>query len=1013
MVKTDTVATTTHDSIKEAFAQSTQILEEDHHDFIKIGTQSETAGGAEAEVTELDLADDSVIDNPFFVGMEGGSAMKLPTRDFFTKYSYCFALLLRKDATIDSSATEKIYEKRHSVNNLRDLCGNFRLVKVSINLLHNIRFKKMTNLIDARILRTLFGTEYDFQDEEMIVPLFNLSESDALNYLSLYRVTQSIDDLSSVLSSVNVFNSEYTVPIDAAIESLLQNIDPRTYWSQKKNCEFPLHEIHNQRSFSYNGVRLDKIRSEVLAGAKNIAHLIERINTKSDHKVTMTTQKATKMAKRSTQFNAFDGYQAIDEDAVKTPKIPATDPTTTGAVVTVAATPSGKAETTVTDNDSTDTAGSAGSDRSDQHTPPQFTKAEHQNLYRLLKGQKNRTFYVQNNELTVSADDIANIFDRITNEKYRFQLLNTLMVSKEYCHLVVNNKRVLERNADLFQKYRAFYSYAMTYAWITLYLEEAVLGTKSTRFQRHTFDLETAHSLPTFPFSKSNLRQSPYSTVLLPDDAIDSSTNLVGLHSAYDHSKYHGLASPAEAKRRLNIFGSGHPDKDIFDIKGVDKSIFSISGSVMPACLQKMSPLFEKCSGPDEDETSRWNKYFKHFYGESDIDLMCRCNSVAELIMYGTKFIDHVCETLEIERSDLTIKPDKKSAIIVSKHFFTECLDDVNDAIGTDYTAQQLIELFENSEHPDFTEAFDQMAQDYFYSDYAAHKSARNVDWRKSKRASGTKFDSELERAFMKFTPFDKFDIKMVTYDMPEEKQVKRDTEIYFFVNDFRDEDSKVPPEQNFLVFKYSESLKFKIHSEKMTRPVEIFKVSDFDPFNTVARFHLPCVRAYYQNDKFYMLPSFITAMHTGINIDYKYFAGSRDPANICQKYVTRGYGLILNSSEKKGIVTYSKAVDEFNGMYSITSERDIFGPLDLTHNYFCPGVFKMGLDRGAYKETDTEFAKTEEDIRKAYAVEGYDVTSNDCAINMLNIRAIGKDGNVNPYKSWVADAFYDYVQSK
>lgn len=996
-------------------AQMEEQMEErldDHHDFIKTGvaTTKEIKGTDDINPAEptsapeaqtLNLDDDSIIINPFFVGMNGGSTMTIPKRDFFTTYSYCFALLLRKDVTIDSNMTKQIYQKVHPVSELRKLCASFRLVKVDIKLLHNIRFKKVSNLIDSRILTALFGNEHDFQDEEMVVPLFNLNESDALNYLSLYRVTQSIDDLASVLSSVNVFNSDYTVPIDSAIEALLQNIDPRTFWSHAKNCHFPLFTIFDERSFSYNGVRLDKIRSEVLAGAKNISQLIERVHTKSDHKVTLAPEKASKIAKRNTQFNTFDGYRAMDEDVAEN--------TGEGSTKMVTKTP--KIEGQPTDNNSVDSANSTGSNGSNQHAPPQFTKSEHQNLYKILRNQKDRTFYVNNDTLSVTKDDIASIFDRITNEKYRFKLFNTLMVSKEYCHLVINNKRVLERNADLFSKYRAFYSYAMSYAWITFYLEESILSTKSNKYQRHTFDLETAHSLPSFPFSKMDLRQSPYSTILLPDSVIDSATNLVGLHSPHDHEKYHGLASPEEAKRRLNIFGSGHPDRDIFDIKGVDKSIFSISGSVMPACLQKMTPLFEKCTGPEIDETTRWNTYFKHFYGESDIDLMCRCKSVSELIMYGSKFIEHICSILNIERTDLTIKPDKKSAIIVSKHFFVECLDDVNDAIGDEYTVQELINLFENSDHADYVDIFEQLTQDYFYADYTAQKSAKNVEWRRSKKESGIKFDSELERSFTKFTPFKDFDIKMVTYDMPEAKQEKRDTEIYFFINDFRDDENKVPPEENYLVFKYSESLKFKIHSDKMTRPVEIFKVGDYDPFNTVARFHLPCVRAYYQSGKFYMLPSFITAMHTGINVDYKYFAGSRDPANICQKYLSRGYGMILNASEKKGMLTYSKAVDEYNGMYRATKAEDIFGPHELDHNYFCPGVFKMGLDKGVYNDPGTEFARTAADIQRAYATAGYDVTNEDCMINMLKVRAIGKDGNINPYKSWIADAFYDYAQ--
>ena len=88
---------------------------------------------------------------------------------------------------------------------------------------------------------------------------------------------------------------------------------------------------------------------------------------------------------------------------------------------------------------------------------------------------------------------------------------------------------------------------------------------------------------------------------------------------------------------------------------------------------------------------------------------------------------------------------------------------------------------------------------------------------------------------------------------------------LYFFINDFRSDDTKVSAEVNYMVMKFSESIKYKIESPKLKRTLEIFKINPGDPFNTVARFHLPCVRAYLQGDTFYMLPLFITSMMSSI----------------------------------------------------------------------------------------------------------------------------------------------------
>jgi hypothetical protein len=943
---------------------------QDHHDFLMIGLnvdEQELLADEVKKENTIKLTDSTQITNPFFVPMQGSNALAIPKRDFYTVYSYCYSLLMRSDVVVDPKIVTKIYQREITVTELRQVLKNFTLVKTDIKILHNHRFKRVTNLINRTTLDALFNHDekrYAFQEVEFVVPLFNLTEADARSYLGLYTVSQSIDDLSSIMSTVNLFNSGYTVPIDQSVERLLQNLDPRSFWTLAKNCNFPLFEIFNDRSFAYNGIRLDKIKAETLQGAKDINHLIREIE-----------EKEVVARHRRVRDRKDNGYALPGND--------------------------------VGDNDS-DT-------RSNEATSDRFSKAEFQNLYKVLRNQKNRTFYVNTPNLNVTKRDIADIFDRITNERYRFELLNTLLVSKEYCHLVYNNRRVLERNADLFKKYRAFYSYALFYPHATMYLEESILGTKSTRYHRHVFDLETARALPTFPFTKTNLRRNPYLTLLLPDDVVDPATNLVGLETPFDHETHMGLTTTEEATRRFNIFCTGDPNKNLFDIEGVDKSILSVSGSIMPACLQKLSPLFEKCSSSDAEYTKRWTAFFNHYYGESDVDLMCRCDSVSQLIMYGTKFIEHICKTFDIERSEVEIKPCKKSAIIISKHFFKECIDDVNDAMGTEYTAEELIEMFQQIDMNTYAPEFEQLLEDYFYTDYCAQKSKKNVEWRKAKKENGLKFDRELERAFTCHTPFSEFAVKASSYDVTEAdlKDKRRDSAMYFFVNDFRDEEDQVPPEENFLVFKYNESLKFKVNSDKMVRDVEMFMINNFDPFNTVARFHMPCVRAYYQNGQFYMLPSFITAMHTGINIDYKYFAGSRDPANICQKYLSRGFGIILNASEKKGILTYSKAVDEYNGMYKVQNAGELFGPKSISHNFFCPGVFKLGMDREVYFDHQTRMARTDADVIESYRMEsGYDPTSAGCVINVLNLNPVTRTGNVAPYKAWVADAFYDYMQN-
>ena len=67
-----------------------------------------------------------------------------------------------------------------------------------------------------------------------------------------------------------------------------------------------------------------------------------------------------------------------------------------------------------------------------------------------------------------------------------------------------------------------------------------------------------------------------------------------------------------------------------------------------------------------------------------------------------------------------------------------------------------------------------------------------------------------------------------------------------------------------------------------------------------------------FTNNQVYCLPSCITACHTFMNIDYKYFAGTNDPIEIINKYRMRGFGTYLNDDEKVKLIDYSYKVNKW-----------------------------------------------------------------------------------------------------
>ena len=637
-------------------------------------------------------------------------------------------------------------------------------------------------------------------------------------------------------------------------------------------------------------------------------------------------------------------------------------------------------------------------------------KSEHMNIYQVLKESDKRTFYatIDEGQFPFTQDDVIKFFDQISDEKYRLKMLVKFLTSKDLCHFVINNKIILRKNADLFKKYKPLFAYIFGYSWITFYLEESIFSTKSTKKHRFVYDHETAKELPIFPFSMENIHNNPYISLLLNRDVIDPATNCMSIDALVDYDQYYGLCEREEALKRFNCFVSGRSDVNIF--KDVDPTIFSFSGSMIPACLQKRSPLLDLCTSEDMSFDDKYTTYFTHYYGESDIDVMCATTTTAEFLSQGTKFLKTLVKNIGCNRADIKAIPNKKTSVIISKYFFKECIDDLNAELNTSYTPEQLILIFSTifSLETEETTKLPIEILNYFYVDYVHEKNNSIKKWRILQKHNNIEFDQELVSQYNKITELNEMAIKMTTYDVSEKDIKRRDNEAYYFINDFRDSSDQVPTEKNYLVIKFAESIKYKLESSKLKRTIELFKIDATDPFNTVARFHKPCVRAYLQGDTFYMLPSFITAMMTMINIDYRYFAGSRDPVDIINKYRSRGYSVILNTNEKKAIHMYNKNVDTFNGMFKISSDDECFGIKTLNDKIFKPGVYKLKMNSDVYKPSNHKYIKNMIELEEVYKKQN--ILNEDIQLKILNFTAIGKNGNITPLKTWVVDAFYDQL---
>ncbi len=621
-----------------------------------------------------------------------------------------------------------------------------------------------------------------------------------------------------------------------------------------------------------------------------------------------------------------------------------------------------------------------------------------------LKDNKKRTYFATPMEKLKESDytheNVTELFESLDiklHEKQLYDLFNTFLISKEYCHLVLNNEKVLTKMKPIIDKYYHLYRYLFGYAWMCFYTEECIFKTKTTLDNRYIFDINTATKLPVFPVVAKDLHTNPYLTSLVSKSVLNGDNNCLSVPMNFDNfENSFGVCNLEQFKTRFNLFTTGDENKNIFD--GIDWSCFAVSGSALPACLQKRSPLIDLVSQPEQSEYDNLKTFYSHYYPDSDIDLMCNKSSVFEFMDKINDVITVVNKnTYGTDELKLIIEPKKTLALIMHLEFISEKLDDINNKFNKNYSVDDVKANISTQE-----------LKEYFYKIYTEYKFNKNISDRKEHVTN-----NPLYEHFYKVTSIDDMNIYIVDNMYQKEEVTSKDSETQFYVNDFRNEERKVQKDKNNLIFKISENIKFKLHSSKMLHSIEAFRIKDNSFFSVVARFHLPCVRGYYSGNNVYMMPSCLTAMMTGINIDYKYFAGIRDPIDILNKYRMRGFGILLNDDEKQHMAYYNGSLNnKWNNMFNVNlkskdSINKFFGPQNINSNIFKPLVFLKNFPKDIYNVVNN--SRTFNDINDLTdylrSKKNYDYVNS--LINTVKLKTISEEGKIVPLKKWVIEGSY------
>jgi hypothetical protein len=580
---------------------------------------------------------------------------------------------------------------------------------------------------------------------------------------------------------------------------------------------------------------------------------------------------------------------------------------------------------------------------------------------------RGKYFPAKNDCGDINGDYVNNLFGTI-DDKYRFFLLNSFLVSREYCHLVVG-KNVLEKTKDLYENYKNVYSTLFGYTWLTLFLEEYIIGTNTVKANRYVFELDCAEKLPMFPHTRNDLFTSPYFVLPISKKLIDFRKNCIGMKSFTNYNKYYGLCRKDIALKRVNIFISGDANFNV--LEGLNWDKFAISGSMMPACLQKHNPLL------DNYDTDQFNRFINDHYKDSDVDVISCVDGLFEFLRNVTEFMKCLANNINCNTKDIEIQC-KKSISLIKTEYFEKYTGEIfrgedfleNNLENSSKHIEILFERYKKKRHLMFEKIDEYLKEDN--------------EW----------FDLRIINLVRDISDIEKLTIKSTKFNIIKDNNVSRDHEKCYFVNDFMEKHKKVPTGKNFMLFKICETVKFKLCTNR-TKTFEIFMTRKADPFTTVAKFHLPCVRAYMQGENFWMLPSFITSMMTMVNMEYKCFAGASFSLDIINKYRKRGYGVILNKKEIESLYLYNHYGLPKNNNFYVEKKDDLYKLLDPTDRIYTGNLL-------------TE-KRVEDTMKNIFSDEKnkMDLYINNGIIGKIFQNVIGLDGNVCHPKLWEMRSCY------
>jgi hypothetical protein len=571
----------------------------------------------------------------------------------------------------------------------------------------------------------------------------------------------------------------------------------------------------------------------------------------------------------------------------------------------------------------------------------------------IYKTQNKITFLENDNTIIedINKEDIYVLFSQLNN-KFKFLLFCNLLVSYSYCHLVINNYKVLELMKKYLNepKFNKFIRYIFGYTWLKLYLDE-VKGILSNNM----FNINTASILPRFTFCQKNYRNNPYMPII--DESMDY---ISGVNANYTN----GINNLNEFKKSLNIYCCNNINNNIFDNINFKEFNMVICGSAIPACSQKEPLLMELFN----DKTL--HNYYSEYYSNSDVDIMFlvsidnnQNNNNFIIDNYNIQFIDKVKKV-----------SDKINNNICS--------------LNSPYAEQTHNKLICNK-----------LVKLYLPKEIIFNTLNANDEIKNKTKQELYKYLNENDNNKLLLPIYEKlYNEKLLLINK----------------NDYIDYPELFEEHTSFRVcisnkINIDINFKFYITSPYINHKLELFCIKNINKTDTfdsiIAKFHLPCVRGYYDGDNVYMTPSCISSYITNMNIDYK--ASHYNIDNIIIKYHMRGFGTYMKNTRKRKIKTLLQT-QALNKLYNNSSFNYYNLEEMFTNKIYKPRLYLPDL------YTECDYIDTQNRYKKYKNIKPIVLNNEDYILhNQVQLRTIDDNNNICKLKKWVIDLYineFDYL---